>query len=431
MAYREMHGAARAGGSPSGGASQGSRRFALAEQLANLGTWSLDPATGLTVLSAQAAAILHVPANEPVELAALLDRITPKDRFAVMRCMIRALGGDHAKMLCQVHVTVPDGGERTLIVNARRDDGARQPALFGIVQDLGRLGLADFSALAPSDPFVRSGRASAATEPPEDAAEAAEPDAGSRMLRILVAEDNAVSQLLVATMMRRRGHRVTCVDNGRRAIEAALAMPFDCILMDMNMPEIDGAQATRTIRESGGRHALVPIIALTVDAVPERRRFYENIGLSAFLTKPVDRHELFAAIDLIASAPPVRVTRPGPVPAIDFNHLHEIQATIGVRKLERLLEMACTELTTRPQAMRAVAESNDLDLLRKEAHGFKGAVASVGLVAAARAAKAVELALPGAELHHAIDRLESESNRALIAVRSLLAEGPMDAAAGA
>ena len=414
--------------------SEGRRRFALAEELANLGTWSLDPATGLTSLSQQAAAILQLPAGERVHLAGLIARVAPEDRFATMRSMIRALAGDQARMLCQVRLAMPDGDERTLIVNARRDHRPRRrPTLFGIVQDLGRLGVADLSVPAAPDPFAILGRPSgaAARDQGIQLVSTDAPGGAIRMLRILVAEDDAISQALVAAMMRRRGHRVTCVDNGRRAIEAALAMPFDCILMDMNMPEIDGVQATRAIREAGGRHGLIPIIALTVDAMPERRRFYENIGLSAFLTKPVDSHELFAAIDLIASAPPVCETRPGPVPAIDFKHLHEIQAAIGVKKLERLLEMACAELSARPPAMRAIADSNDLGLLRKEAHGFKGAVASVGLVAVARAAKAVELALPGAELHHSLDRLESESNRALVAVQSYLAGGGRKVAAGA
>lgn len=243
-----------------------------------------------------------------------------------------------------------------------------------------------------------------------------------RTLSILIAEDNAISQMLVATLMRRKGHRVTCVDNGRRAVEAAIAMPFDCILMDMQMPEVDGIQATRTIRESGGRNALIPIIALTADAMPERRRFYENVGLSGFLTKPIDREALYRAIDAIAAAPPVRESRPAAALAINFKQLEELETVLGKKKLHTLLDMACTELTTRPATMRGLVKGDDLAVLRKEAHSFKGAVASVGLVAAARAAKAVELALPGAELVHSLDRLESEASRALRAVRSLLAE---------
>jgi len=116
------------------------------------------------------------------------------------------------------------------------------------------------------------------------------------------------------------------------------------------------------------------------------------------------------------------MTRPELVPAIDLKQIEEIQSAIGAGKVSRLLGIACVQLASRPRAMRALADANELALLRKEAHGFKGAVASVGLIGAARAAKAVELALPGADLHHSLDRLESEAGRALVAVRSLLAQ---------
>ena len=122
------------------------------------------------------------------------------------------------------------------------------------------------------------------------------------------------------------------------------------------------------------------------------------------------------------------MTRQQSVPAIDLEQIAEVQSAIGARKVGRLLGIACTELAARPRAMRALADANDFALLRKEAHGFKGAVASLGLVGAAHAAKAVELALPGAELHHSLDRLESEASRALVAVRLLLEQRGMETA---
>jgi CheY-like chemotaxis protein len=104
---------------------------------------------------------------------------------------------------------------------------------------------------------------------------------------VLIAEDNPINQMLVSALVRQLGHRATCVNNGLRALEAARAMSFDCILMDMQMPEMDGIAATRAIRAEGGPNAAVPIIALSADAAPERRRFYENIGLTDFITKPI------------------------------------------------------------------------------------------------------------------------------------------------
>ncbi|MGH6658027.1 MAG: ATP-binding protein, partial [Sphingomicrobium sp.] len=110
----------------------------------------------------------------------------------------------------------------------------------------------------------------------------------SRPLDVLVAEDNPVNQMLIEVIVRRLGHQVTLVENGRQAVDAATERTFDCILMDMQMPEMDGLAATRAIRALPGPAGIVPIIALTADASPERRRFYDNVGLTDFLTKPID-----------------------------------------------------------------------------------------------------------------------------------------------
>ena len=89
-----------------------------------------------------------------------------------------------------------------------------------------------------------------------------------RALRVLVAEDNPVNQLLITAMLRRLGHQPLCVEDGQMAVDASAAGHFDCILMDMQMPNMNGITATRTIRQSGGPCADVPIFALTADASP-------------------------------------------------------------------------------------------------------------------------------------------------------------------
>lgn len=115
-------------------------------------------------------------------------------------------------------------------------------------------------------------------------------------LQVLVAEDNPVNQLLIGAILRKLGHRPTIVENGQLAVEAVRAGSFDCVLMDMQMPVMDGLAATRTIRSSVIRTSWIPIVALTADASEERRRFYEGAGLTAFLTKPIDQPALAAML---------------------------------------------------------------------------------------------------------------------------------------
>ena len=112
---------------------------------------------------------------------------------------------------------------------------------------------------------------------------------------------------MVGAILRRLGHVAICVENGRLAVEVATFRRFDCILMDMQMPEMDGLAATRAIRTSGGPSADAPIIALTADASSERRRFYDGAGLSDFMTKLIDRKALGNRLAAIAQATVVPV----------------------------------------------------------------------------------------------------------------------------
>ncbi len=137
----------------------------------------------------------------------------------------------------------------------------------------------------------------AAAEPVPAAIEAAPapPEPAATGMRILVAEDNAVNRLLISTRLRRGGHDVVLVEDGVQAVQAVRDGSFDLVLMDMQMPELDGAGATRQIRQLDGERARVPIVALTADALPEFREHYMKAGLDDYLTKPVD----WAALDRV------------------------------------------------------------------------------------------------------------------------------------
>ena len=143
------------------------------------------------------------------------------------------------------------------------------------------------------------GRGSTATPvSPERAA--AEPlvSPRTRSARILVAEDNAVNQKLIARLLEKKGHRVDVVGNGREAIEAVTRVGYDLVLMDVQMPEMDGLEATQRIRASDRPTvARIPIIALTANAMQGDQERCLSAGMDDYLSKPVKPADLVAALD--------------------------------------------------------------------------------------------------------------------------------------
>nr|WP_298682278.1 response regulator [uncultured Dongia sp.] len=119
-------------------------------------------------------------------------------------------------------------------------------------------------------------------------------------LRILLAEDNQVNQMLVTAILARAGARADIAGNGLEAIEAMRSRAYDVVLMDMRMPEVDGLEATRRIRELGGTPSRVPIIALTANATQDDRRRCLEAGMNDFMAKPIDANDLIQKIALHA-----------------------------------------------------------------------------------------------------------------------------------
>lgn len=121
-----------------------------------------------------------------------------------------------------------------------------------------------------------------------------------RSLRVLVAEDNLVNQKVISSILKRYGHDVTLVDNGLHAINQASTGHFDLIIMDCEMPVIDGYEATKRIRagEAGG-NSKIPIVALTAFALSEGELRCREVGMDYYLTKPIDRSKLEHTLDEI------------------------------------------------------------------------------------------------------------------------------------
>jgi len=157
----------------------------------------------------------------------------------------------------------------------------RQSVLFNAIANL-------FSSSVESE---SAGMGEAQASPCEK--EVAEP---LRQLRILLAEDNQVNQLLASLMLQKKGHRVDAVGNGIEAVKAVQTIPYDLILMDVQMPEMGGVEATARIRALPGGVARIPIIALTANAMKGDRESYLAAGMDDYVSKPIDEAKLLQVL---------------------------------------------------------------------------------------------------------------------------------------
>ncbi len=127
-------------------------------------------------------------------------------------------------------------------------------------------------------------------------------------MKVLLAEDNAVNRTLAIRLLEKHGHTVVVVENGRQALEVLERETVDLVLMDVQMPEMDGLEATAAIREKEkktGNH--LPIIALTAHAMKGDREKCLAAGTDDYLTKPIRTADLFAAIDRLRNAKTVAI----------------------------------------------------------------------------------------------------------------------------
>jgi CheY-like chemotaxis protein len=133
---------------------------------------------------------------------------------------------------------------------------------------------------------------------------------GSGRLRVLLAEDNAVNALLASVLLRKAGHHVTQVVTGRKALDALALHEFDLILMDEQMPDMGGREATAEIRRSeAGTLRHIPIVAFTAHAMAEDRKRFLDAGADGYLSKPFSPEQLHAVIESLRSLIDAQIAR--------------------------------------------------------------------------------------------------------------------------
>jgi CheY-like chemotaxis protein len=257
----------------------------------------------------------------------------------------------------------------------------------------------------------------------------AAPPAPSRALRILLAEDGLVNQRVALSMLERRGHTVVVANNGREALAALEREPFDLVLMDVQMPEMDGLEAAAVIRQrerqSGGH---IPIVATTADAMQGDRQRCLDAGMDDYLSKPIHADALYAMIDAHPAVPPAPPSAAPPPAAADTivdweAALARVQGRADhLRQLIGLFEKECARLL--PEIRRAIVVG-DVAALRRAAHTVKGSAACFAARPATDAAQCLERMARDGDLAHAepaCAALEAELHR-LLPVLAAYAKG--------
>jgi two-component system, sensor histidine kinase and response regulator len=225
-----------------------------------------------------------------------------------------------------------------------------------------------------------------------------QPASGPRpALRVLVAEDNPVNQELAMRLLQKAGHTVAVASNGKKALDLYAQQPFDVVLMDVQMPEMNGLEATRILRQrqaSSGRR--VPIIAMTAHAIKGDRERCLEAGMDHYVSKPIDPRKLFAAIDDVVFAR--QENQPASKSAETTQLAQSTERRVDVNLLLRrvegdqalMREIAAVFVEDLPKLSRELSdaiEQRDHERIERAAHTLKGAVANFG------ATRARELAL--------------------------------------
>ena len=225
--------------------------------------------------------------------------------------------------------------------------------------------------------------------------------------RILLAEDNQVNLFVALAMLQQAGHAVTVAANGREALREFHSGTFDLVLMDVQMPEMGGLEATRAIREHEAEHGgHIPIIAMTAHAMKGDREMCLDAGMDDYVSKPIVRRELLRLVQ--AAGTPAAA--PGPRPVAEMlqliARLEGDEALAG--EMAAIFVRECPALLER---VRDAVRRNATGDLREAAHALKGAVANFSASAATdRATEVEQLARTGgvAAAAACVDQLDTE-----------------------
>ena len=375
-------------------------------------TWRMQPTTVASATAAITAMTDAVDERRPFDLV-LTDALMPDvDGFALARQIAGDTRLSKAKVIMLTSGIPPHGDSTERFIASELSKPVKQSDLMDAIVTAFAEAVVPAAAAAPAAVLPR--------------------ESVHRSLDILVAEDNATNQKLVVNLLDQQGHRVTLAGNGREAVTLSAGGAFDVILMDVQMPEMDGFEATAAIRRreaANGGH--IPIVAMTAHAMAGDRQRCLDAGMDAYVSKPLRLADLLATIDgLFAAAPePSAEARqdaaPPPIPtdvSLDTTTLLE---NFGHNRtlLAEVIAVFLEEAPRRLDALRTAAGERNAAVVTSAAHAIKGSVGLFSTGAAYEAARTLEAAAREGNLTDVESRcahLASEVSKVMADLEKLL-----------
>lgn len=410
-----------------------------------------DNATNRLILSEVVAGWQMQPTcvdSGPAALAALADAAATGCSFSLVLLdgMMPQMDGFDVAQQIKATSTLADATIMMLSSADGADDAARCRSL-GIAQYL-RKPVAQselFNAIQTalgSRAVNRSSHSPQTHSPPGPATQA------NRLFNILLAEDNVINQRVATRILEKRGHTVVAVSNGQEAVQSLECEKFDLVLMDVQMPEMDGLEATAAIRRTERRTGShVPIIAMTAHAMKGDRERCLEAGMDDYVSKPVDAQQLFAVIErtmqvchaathVETTAAPASLAHEGASAAAEGRELAPpnrreppldlagLRARLeeDVDLLEELLDLFLSSSPSLLMEIEGAVAQGDCRTLERAAHALKGALRNLCAAPCAQAAQELERIGHDndlADVQRSLAALQDELNRLRTAVEDV------------
>jgi two-component system, sensor histidine kinase RpfC len=258
----------------------------------------------------------------------------------------------------------------------------------------------------------------------------------ARTLSVLVAEDNHTNQMVIVKTLERIGHSATVVNDGEAALDALAKNHFDLVLMDVNMPVMNGVEAAKLYRFSSIGRPHVPIVALTADATTDAWARCKEAGMDGYVTKPIEPARLVDVIDSVLGRPEAiqaqneenpaaskadRLAASGIEDLIDQTALAGLESLGGHAFVSDLVSQFSKDAAALLSSLRAAVEEENVQRFRDAAHALRGSAANLGAAKvfescmALRAITPSQLALDGEEK---VTRLVSDVGQAIEALKT-------------